>query len=104
MDVVSVMAGVVVAFATDPANPLADTTETLETVPPPESPSHALKSPADLIKLVSPCVNFIFAPPQIVGCAAAAPAKSIRAKIKIFFIVCLFFALPLWALLIVEKP
>ena len=33
MLVVSVIAGVVVAVATVPANPLADTTETLVTVP-----------------------------------------------------------------------
>ena len=36
MDVVSVIAGVLVGLATVPAKPLAETTETLCTVPPPE--------------------------------------------------------------------
>jgi hypothetical protein len=38
MLVESVMAGVVVALATVPANPLADTTETVVTVPDPPPP------------------------------------------------------------------
>jgi hypothetical protein len=38
MLVESVIAGVVVAFATVPANPLADTTETVVTVPDPPPP------------------------------------------------------------------
>ncbi len=46
IDVVSVMAGVDVAFATVPAKPFADTTETLETVPAPAEAYSTAVSPA----------------------------------------------------------
>jgi hypothetical protein len=46
IDVESVIAGVVVAFATVPANPLADTIETVVTVPaPPLTEAHKVVVP-----------------------------------------------------------
>ena len=81
-------AGVVVALATDVVNngerlPLLKE----ETVPPPERPSQLLNAPSVDTKAVSPCSNLIFAPPQIVGCAAA-PNESRAKKIIMMFFMC----------------
>lgn len=82
-------AGVVVGLATDVVNsgerlPL----EKLDTVPPPDKPSHDFTAPKFEIKTVSFCSSFNFAPPQIVGCALAMPAIKSRAKSSVcFFIV-----------------
>ena len=48
MDVLSVMAGVVVAVATVPAKPLADTTETVDTVPVAAFVHVGVPAPADV--------------------------------------------------------
>ena len=82
-------AGVVVGFATDVVKsgerlPL----EKLDTVPPPDSPSHDFTAPRLVMNMVSFCSCFNFAPPQIVGCALAMPAIKSRAKSSVcFFIV-----------------
>ena len=61
MEVEIVIAGVVVGFATVPANPLAVTTETEDTPPPPPPPAscqlepfHSYKSPVSRATLTSP--------------------------------------------------
>lgn len=76
--VVSVIAGVVVAFATVPANPLAETTETEVTVPEPEPelaivivlpegvnvmfvPAAKTTAPVNVLSELTP-------PPEPVGC------------------------------------
>lgn len=81
-------AGVVVGFATDVVNsgerlPL----EKLDTVPPPDNPSHDFTAPKLEMNAVSPCSNFNLAPPQIVGCADKMPAKSRNANNKICFFI-----------------
>ena len=64
--VVNVIAGVVVAVATLPAKPLADTTETLVTVPdkPVSTPPDRVKPPAILISSAAP-VNAVVLPSNL---------------------------------------
>ena len=89
-------AGVVVALATEVVNngerlPLLN----VETVPPPERPSQLLKAPSVDTKAVSPCSNLIFAPPQIVGCAAAPNESRAKKRIMMFF---------MFKLKVIDKP
>ena len=56
-----------------------------ETVPPPPRLSHVFTLPRFDTKAVSPCSNLIFAPPQIVGCAAAPNEIRAKKRIMMFF-------------------
>jgi len=79
-------AGVVVAFDTD----VVKSGERLpllkeDTVPPPDNPSQLLTAPSVVTKAVSPCSAFIFAPPQIVGCAIAPNDARVKRITNSFF-------------------
>ena len=86
----------VVAVATEVVNngdrfPL----EKLDTVPPPERPSHDRTAPKLATKAVSVCSSLIFAPPQIVGCAAAPNESRAKKIIMMFF---------MFKLKVIDKP
>lgn len=84
-------AGVVVGFETDVVKSgLRFPLEKLDTVPPPDKPSHDFTAPRLLINTVSFCSNLSFAPPQIVGCALAMPAINSRAKSSVCFFIFVF--------------
>ena len=91
-DVVRVIAGVLVAVATVPANPLAVTTDTLETVPDPAA-KYVARSSTVICQTAVERETPILSVPANVGCAAAPNAANMAAIISIFFIVVFVFCL-----------